>query len=91
MKKKEKIFKALRKNIHINKQLDKKAKYLSFIFISKNFYKKSKIYPLIVKNRLYNNKLAKENRKNNLKRKIFNLFRNYYYEITSRRNKNNKY
>ncbi len=90
MKKKGKIFQELRKNICLNKQIDKKAKYLAFIFISKIFYSKSKIFPLIEKNRLYNNKLAKENRNNNLKRKIFNLFKDYLVEKYYRKDKNNK-
>lgn len=89
-KKKRKLLQAFSNNCVLNKQIEKKSKYLNFIFISKSFYKKLKIFPLLEKNRIYNNKLAYENRTNNLKRKIFNLLKDYYTEINYKKIKNKK-
>lgn len=89
-KKKKKIFEALRENINDSKKLEKKARYLNFILIAKNFYKKLKIYPLKIRNYIYNNQLAYENRNNLLKKKIFNLLKDYYTEVNYRKIKNNK-
>lgn len=70
--------------------MDKKSKYLRFILIAKSFYKKLKIFPLKEKNKAYNNKLAYENRNNNIKRKLFNRLKDYYNDINNKKNKYNK-
>jgi len=70
--------------------MDKKAKYLGFILIAKSLYNRLKIYPLKEKNKLYNEKLAYENRTNNLKKRLFYLLKDYYTEINFRKIKNNK-
>jgi len=76
--------------MYINQQLEKKAKYLVFIFIARSFNRRLKILPLIEKNKLYNNKLAKEIRNNYLKEKVFKLIKDYYNEINNRKINNNK-
>jgi hypothetical protein len=58
--------------------------------MAKNFYKKLKVFPLRLKNYIYNNQLAYENRNNLLKKKIFYFIKDYYNEIIHKKIKNNK-
>lgn len=78
LKKQKKLFDAIVKNNIDASEMDKKAQKVFLIFTYKSFFHKAKRDILITKGQIVNEKIAKEYRKQNLLKKIFNLIHSYY-------------
>lgn len=78
LKKQKRLFDAIVKNNIEASEMDKKAQKVFLIFTYKSFFHKAKRNILITKGQIVNEKIAKEYRKQNLLKKIFNLIYSYY-------------